>query len=83
MPIHRLPPRSKSKTPVEDHYDDCGDDFTSLAMSDSDNDEKALTTAFSYDHSSAKLLQQHDDESHASLDATFNLHYLKGSDQDI
>ena len=45
VPIHKLPPRKKLKQPVEEHYDDCGNDFTAINLPDSEPEDSNVTHA--------------------------------------
>ena len=82
-PQHRLPPRSKTKQPIEEHYDDCGDDFTPITLPPDDDETTKLTHAFTHDDETTKQTQHYYDMTHDTPDNTFHSHYLKGSDYDF
>ena len=84
VPIHKLPPRKKVKQPIEDHFDDCGSDFTPLELPDSEPEDQHTTHAFGhiYDDTTTYTHNEHIDNND-SLDSLFLLHYLKGSDTSL
>jgi len=73
VPIHKLPPRSKTKQPLEDHFDDCGDDISSILLPRSDDETKETQQAFHFDadpHDKTDT-ELHDNVLHATFDNNF------------
>jgi len=84
VPIHKLPPRSKTKQPIEDHFDDCGDDISSILLPPSDDETKATQLAFHFDADPLDVTdtELHDNVLHETFDNNFTQHYFHGSDFD-
>ena len=77
-PQHRLVARKKIVQVVEEVFDDCGDDVSSILLPQSDPESHAVTVAFGYE-ASASSIPGCEDRWQDCFDSDFQLHYLLGS----
>ena len=77
-----MPPKSRTPAEVEEHYDDCGTDITSiqLAPSDTEDESKAFSHSFGWQEPSVIHMQNTFDHENDCFDSSFHKSFFFGSD---